>query len=184
MMVEKATTESKTEVTIWTSIKSVSETGGKSDSSFCLESLIEKTNVWAATYLFQKFACTFCILLTPGKYITPGWIGCMSWVVRLNFLLFWTHWIGVKLCKGNWCKAVRTWCLPQTDIQELFGSFEPRLALSDQYFSDDRYLLWDSVDPHWVFSTVQDWLCCSNVVPGFLASEMKRNEDGFEMGKV
>ena len=43
-MVKKATMESKTRATMWKSIKTVPETGVKSDLAFCLGSLNEKTN--------------------------------------------------------------------------------------------------------------------------------------------
>ena len=43
-MVYKATMESKTEGATWKSIKTILETGVKSDPAFCLGPSIEKTN--------------------------------------------------------------------------------------------------------------------------------------------
>ena len=43
-MVKKTTMESKTKAIMWKSIKTVPETGVKSDLAFCLGSLNEKTN--------------------------------------------------------------------------------------------------------------------------------------------
>ena len=59
-MVEKATMESKTEGTMWKSIKSVSEIGVKNDFTFCLGPLIETTN---SELCFKPWCFVMCTCL-------------------------------------------------------------------------------------------------------------------------